>query len=91
VIRERDGVIIIGDDVEIGPVAVTHRNLTIQAGGQTPINQFVPIDTSADSSTTKLQALVNALNAVKVPTPDIIDIIKGLERSGDLYGRVIIE
>ncbi len=91
VIRERDGVIVIGDDVEIGPVAVTHKNLTIQTGGQTQVNQFVPIDTSADTSTTKLQALVNALNAVKVPTDDIIDIIKGLERSGDLFGHVIIE
>lgn len=91
VIRERDGVIVIGDNVEIGPVAVTHRNLSIQTGGQNPINQFVPVDTVSDTSVTKLQSLVNALNAVKVPTSDIIDIIKGLERSGDLYGRVIIE
>jgi hypothetical protein len=54
-------------------------------------NEFVPLDPGSKKDTTKLQALVEALNAVKVPTPDIIEIIKGLERNGQLYGRLIVE
>ncbi len=85
VVNERAGTVVIGSDVEIGPVAVTHKNLTIEAG------PFFPLESSAAASTTKLKSLVDALNAIKASPQDIIDIIKGLERNGDLYGRLIIE
>lgn len=91
VIDQRNGVIVIGQQVEVGPVAVTHKNLSIQAGSGPAPGPFVMMDATASTSTTKLQALVDALNALKVNSSDIIDIIKGLQRSGDLYGHVIIE
>lgn len=91
VINERAGAIVIGANVEIGPVAVTHKNLTIEVASGAVVNEFVPLDPGSNKTTTKLQALVEALNAVKVPTNDIIEIIKGLERNGQLYGRLIVE
>jgi len=91
VLDQRNGVIVIGEQVEVGPVAVTHKNLSIQAGGSAASGPFVMMEATSSASTTKLQALVDALNALKVNSSDIIDIIKGLERSGDLYGHVIIE
>lgn len=91
VINERGGAIVIGANVEIGPVAVTHKNLTIEVASGELVNEFVPLDPGSNKTTTKLQALVEALNAVKVPTADIIEIIKGLERNGQLYGKLIIE
>lgn len=91
VVNERAGAIVIGANVEIGPVAVTHRNLVIDVGNDTTVNEFVPLDPAANKQVTKLQALVEALNAVKVPTADIIEIIKGLERNGQLYGKLIVE
>ena len=91
VLDQRNGVIVIGEHVEVGPVAVTHKNLSIQAGSGPANGPFVMMDASSSTSTTKLQSLVDALNALKVNSSDIIDIIKGLERSGDLYGHVIIE
>ncbi|MFV1965566.1 MAG: flagellar basal body P-ring protein FlgI, partial [Pirellulaceae bacterium] len=91
VINERNGVIVIGDNVEIGPVAISHKNLSIKTGND-PIDDTMRIvDPASDTSTTKLRALVDALNALKVNTQDIIDIIKELQRSGRLYGHVIIE
>lgn len=86
VVNERTGSIIISGDVEIGPVVVTHGNMVIQAGGA----QFVPVD-SSQTQTTKLKALVDALNALNTPPQDIIEIIKGLEKDGKLRGRLIIE
>jgi flagellar P-ring protein precursor FlgI len=91
VINERGGAIVIGANVEIGAVAVTHKNLTIEVAPGVTANEFVPLDPGANKETTKLQALVEALNAVKVPTADIIEIIKGLERNGQLYGKLIVE
>ncbi len=90
VIDERNGSIVIGDNVMVGRVAVAHRNLSIETGNEPTIGPFLEIDQS-DSSTTRLKALVAALNALKVSPDDIIDIIKSLERSGDLYGRLIVQ
>jgi len=89
-INERTGTIVISGDVEIGSVAVTHKNLIIEAGGQTVARPFVPVD-PADGSSPRLKALVEALNAVHAPTEDIIEIIKGLDRDGKLHARLIIE
>jgi flagellar P-ring protein precursor FlgI len=89
IINERKKAIIIGADVEIGPVAVMHKNRLIQTGGD-PINQFVALDPE-DSAKPKLAALVDALNALKVPAEDVIDIIKMLKHKRALFGELIIE
>jgi flagellar P-ring protein precursor FlgI len=90
VINERAGSVVIGADVEIGAVAITHKNIVIETVNAAPEQRFVTID-PGETQTTKLKALVEALNAVKVPTADIIEIIKGLERNGKLHGQLIVE
>lgn len=89
VINERDGVVVIGKDVEIAPVLITHRNLRIEAGGA---GGFVPVSDRNDvSSNAKLKSLADALNALDVPSEDLIAIIKTLKRKGDLYGEVVFQ
>lgn len=90
VINERAGSIVIGADVEIGAVVVSHKNIVIETENNLPNDRFVPID-PAGTQTTKLRSLVAALQAVKVPNADIIEIIKGLDRNGKLHGRLIVE
>ena len=89
-INERTGTIVISGDVEIGAVAITHKNLVIEAGGASSARPFVGVD-PIDPPSPKLQALVNALNAVHAPPEDIIEIIKGLDRTGKLHAPLIIE
>ncbi len=90
IVNERKKAIIIGEDVEIAPVAVMHGNRLIQAGPQ-QLNEFVVLDSRADDSQTKLAALVDALNALKVPAEDVIDIIKMLKHKRALFGELIVE
>ncbi len=91
VIHERAGSIVISGDAEIAPVVVTHKNgITVQAGAAAAPESFVAIDPN-ETSTAKLKSLVAALNAVRVPPADIIDIIKGLHRNGSLHAELIIE
>lgn len=91
VINERAGSIVVSGDVEIGPVLVSHRNITIQASAADYGNQFIPVDpASVNAPNQKLEDLVEALNAVRVPTKDIIEIIKGLQQDGKLYADLII-
>jgi len=91
VINERNGVIIVGDNVMLGRVAVTHKSVSIQTGDDPAAGPLFVLDQNSDTSTTRLKALVDALNALKVDSQSIIDIIKSLERSGDLYGRLVVE
>jgi len=88
VINERSGSIVVGEDVEIGSVVVTHKNIVVETGQ--PTRQFVALESGEDQSP-KLKSLVEALDALKVPPQDKIDIIKGLERAGKLHARLIIE
>lgn len=90
VINERSGSVVIDADVEIGAVAVTHKNIVIETGGGVPAERFIGVAPGATQST-KLKSLVEALNAVKVPTEDIIEIIKGLDRDGKLHGHLVLE
>jgi len=90
VINERDGVVVIGEDVEVAPVLVTHRNLRIEASGGSN-DSLVEVGGSKVVQNAKLKALADALNALDVPTDDLIAIIKTLKRKGDLYGEVVFE
>jgi len=90
VINERAGGIVIRGDAEIGPVAVTHKNIVVEAGSTTnAAARFVPLDPKNEAAT--LKSLVEALNAVRVPNEDIIEIIKLLQRTGSLRAQLIIE
>lgn len=90
VINERAGSIVISGDVEIGAVVVTHRNVVIETGGVESADRFVKLD-PRETDAPKLNSLVKALNAVHIPSEDIIDIIKGLDRNGKLHAKLIIE
>jgi flagellar P-ring protein precursor FlgI len=93
VVNKRLQAIIVGADVEIAPVAVMHKNRLIQTGGAPPPNQFVPLDIveTEDSRNVKLKALVDALNALQVPTDDVIDIIIMLKQKRALSGQLIVQ
>lgn len=94
VINERSGSIVISGDVEIGAVAVTHKNIVIETT-DAPVKRFVGLDpsdpTPPNPTNPKLKALVESLNALHVATADIIDIIKGLDKNGKLYAQLVIE
>lgn len=99
-INERTGTIVITGDVEIGPVAVSHKGLSITtiqpatpptpAAPQAVEKTFVALDT-AKEATTKLASLLDALNQLKVPAADRIAIIKIIHRTGKLHAELIIE
>ena len=95
VINERSGSIVISGDVEIGAVAVTHKSIVIETSETPSAKRFVGLDqadpTPQNPANPKLKALVEALNALHVATPDIIDIIKGLDKNGKLYAQLVIE
>jgi flagellar P-ring protein precursor FlgI len=87
VINSRAGTIVISGDVEIGDVIVSHKNIVVDAT-TSPTFSAIDVDQSGGK---KLQTLVDQLNTLKVPTADMIEIIKGIERNGKLHGRLLID
>ncbi len=90
VINERAGSIVISGDVEIGAAVVSHKNIVVETGNARTTQPFVPVN-PAEPNAPKLKALVETLNALHVATPDIIDIIKGLDRNGRLHAQLVVE
>jgi flagellar P-ring protein precursor FlgI len=90
VINTRAGTIVISGEVEIGDVIVSHKNVVVQAAATPALDSFAQIDID-QSNKAKLDQLVAQLNSLKVPTADVIEIIRGIERNGKLHGRLIID
>ncbi len=91
VVNVKSETIIVTGEVEISPVVISHKNLTVQVGNQisleeAPPPRFVPLmDRDASQSPQRLDDLVKALNQLRVPTSDIIQILRELHRSGKLH------
>ncbi|MEM8944417.1 MAG: flagellar basal body P-ring protein FlgI [Planctomycetota bacterium] len=87
VINERTGSIVIHGEVQIGNVAISHRNIVVEATEQTPRFNELKLE---QETVPKLKSLVDALNALKVPNSDAIEIIKDIDRAGKLHGKLIV-
>ena len=97
-INEKTGTLIVTGDVEISPVVISHKGLTITTvappgANSAPVGrnrQTVALDT-ANSGGAKLQDLVNALEQLKVPVDDRITIVKELYKTGKLHAKLMME
>jgi flagellar P-ring protein precursor FlgI len=99
-INDKTGTIIMTGDVEISPVVISHRGLTISTIAPPPVptprsplitdKEAIAIDTTNQGGA-KLQELLNALDAIKVPAEDRIAIIKELYKTGKLHAKLVVE
>jgi flagellar P-ring protein precursor FlgI len=87
----RNGVIVGGGDVEISPGWISHNNIGVAAGNVVGQDSIVPFEVGEQAPSPRLKDLVDALNAVKVPTEDMIEIIKAMDREHLIHGRVVID
>jgi len=94
-INRTKGTIVISGDVEISPVAISVKGISIMpvantVVGQTPRGPFVPLETKKEKSA-KLADLVANLNKLQVPPEVMIDIIEEIHKAGKLHGKLIRE
>jgi flagellar P-ring protein precursor FlgI len=99
-INERTGTMIVTGDVEISPVVISHKGLTITTIAPAPIpsarnpvlnsKDVIPLDTTNQGGG-KLQDLANAFDQLKVPAEDRIIIVKELYKTGKLHAKLVVE
>jgi flagellar basal body P-ring protein FlgI len=86
--------------VEISPVVISHKGLTISTVNPAPVptpltpvtsrKDVIPLDTTGTGGA-KLQDLVSVLDQLKVPAEDRITIIEELYKTGKLHAKLIME
>lgn len=87
VINKHQGLIVIGSDVEIGPVVINHNGIKVETTNP-EASKFVSVD-SQKSYATRLKDLEDALTTLKVPAGDIITIVEALHHQGKVYGDLV--
>lgn len=99
-INERTGTMIVTGDVEISPVVISHKGLTITTINPQPVatprnpqvgtKEVIPLDTTNQGGG-KLQDLANAFDQLRVPAEDRIIIVKELYKTGKLHAKLVVE
>lgn len=91
VIDAASGIIIMGEQVRIGRVAVSYKRVQISVAGnfnfqdgEEAKENFILEETST------VDDLISALTEVGLKTETIIGILKAIDRAGALYGELII-
>jgi len=90
VVNAKTGTVVVTGEVEISPVIITHKNITVAVDGAAPggtnSGRFVDLGNQQATATPgQLQHLVSALNQLRVPPQDVIHIVRELHRSGKLH------
>jgi len=96
IINSKTNTIVVTGEVEVSPVIVSVAGLQINTQGavtsaaQNSSDSFAPIpDRRNPDSTKNLRDLIEAFRDLKVPTEDIIKVLRTLNRSGKLYAEFI--
>lgn len=88
VLNERTGTVVMGANVTILPVVVSHGDLTIQVGNdggeveEGKANSVVPLEGAT------IGRLVKSLNALGIKPKDLVGIIQGVHASGALNAKL---
>ena len=92
VINERTGTVVVGSDVTISTVAISHGDLTIDIIDPAAGQQAAPQQGSVVlmRETAKVGDLAAALNALRVSPEDIIAIFQALKELGALNAELVI-
>lgn len=100
VINQQTGTIVMGGEVVVSPMLVTHENLKITTLTPTPPpDPFAPTEGDqrvmavdpAGEGGTKLADLQAAFEQLKVDAQDRIEILKAMHRAGYLHAELILE
>jgi len=91
VINERTGTVVLGGDVEILPVAVSHQGLQLEIGAQGAFSP-APAPGAGGGTIERVTTadVVDGLNALGATAQDIVAIFQAIEAAGALLGELMI-
>jgi flagellar P-ring protein FlgI len=90
VINAGSGVIVMGDKVRIGKVAVSYRTARVTVGAASSAAGPAPQDVFVIGETTTVDDFVAALKAVGLKADVIIGVLQAVDKAGALFGSLVI-
>jgi flagellar P-ring protein precursor FlgI len=94
VIDAATGIIIFGERVRIGKVAVSYQDVSVRVGGLpawgAQASPEKPEQFTLQENTT-VEELVTALRTVGLETETVIQLIKAIDKAGSLFGTLVIQ
>ena len=89
VIDAANGVIVMGEKVRIGKVAVSYKSAKVSVGSSTRDALDKP-DLFVIGETTTVDEFVSALKTVGLKTDVIIGVLQAIEKAGALFGSLLV-
>jgi len=90
VINASSGVIVMGEKVRIGKVAVSYRTTRVSVGSASPGTGSAAPDVFVIGDTTTVDDFVAALKTVGLKADVIIGVLQAIEKAGALFGSLVI-
>ncbi len=94
VVNPRTGVVVVGQNVRIGKVAVSYKNARITIGSTDIESPYYGLNQGKNpfviNNTATVNDLVEVLQDAGVSGDTIIEILKAIDRAGALYGKLIV-
>ena len=88
VVNEKTGTVVIGDDVKISKVAISHGDLTVRVGNESNKKDGDKVMVLDDSA--NVGDIVKAMNKLGVSPKDLITILQSIKAAGALHGELEI-
>ena len=97
-VNDKTGTMVVTGDVEVSPVVISHRGLTITIVEPRQVPRYpqrvqhgaVAVDTTGTGGA-RLQDLADAFDQLKVPADDRIQIVKELYETGKLHAKLTVD
>jgi len=88
VINERTGTVVVGDNVKISKVALSHGNISVNVGGSGDSKNQEKGRVHLLDSGANVGELVQALNKLGITPKDLISILQSVKAAGALHGEL---
>jgi flagellar P-ring protein precursor FlgI len=88
VINERTGTVVVGENVKISKVALSHGNISVKVGGSGDSKNQSESRVHLLDSGANVGELVQALNKLGVTPKDLISILQSVKAAGALHGEL---
>jgi flagellar P-ring protein precursor FlgI len=91
IVNEKTGTVVIGENVRISRIAISHGELSVKVGGKDSKSKDQSGDRVAVLDTgTSVGDLVKAMNAMGVSPKDLITVLQNIKAAGALQGELEI-
>ncbi len=95
IVNEKTGTVVIGENVRISKVAISHGDLSVKIGSSSSSGSSKSKDQSSErvavlDTGTSVGDLVKAMNAIGVSPKDLITVLQNIKAAGALQGELEI-